>query len=84
MAEYPIRIPQTDSDQELAASIESFINSRFESVSAERMMFNYDVIATATAVSIETVRRLLEPLEGGTDGLMVWKNVRRRPRPQQR
>ena len=77
MAEYPTRIPRADSDHQVVESIESFVNARFDSISAERMVFNYHIIATATAVPVETVRRVLEPLEGGTEGLMVWRNARR-------
>jgi len=76
MAQYPIRLPKGH----IAASIESYINLRFESVAAERMTFSYDVIAKDLAVPLEDVLEVLKPLDGGTEGLMVWRNARRRPR----
>ena len=77
MPEYPVRVPRGENDQ-VASSIEAFINARFESLAAKRMTFRYTIIAAALDLPLEAVRALLAPLDGGEDGLMVWSDTRRR------
>jgi hypothetical protein len=80
MPEYPVRIPRTERQRAVAQSIESYINLRFESITAERMTFSYSVIAADLGLSVDVVQNVLGPLEGGDSGLMVWRDKRRKPR----
>jgi len=82
MPEYPVRVPRSDDQRDVANSIEAYINMRFDSFTAERMTFSYAVIAAELDIPIDTIRDMLAPIEGGDAALMVWRNARRRRRGQ--